>query len=73
MDLRRFEVTGVEDLHPEVILEELGPHGQTAQLVVPDLEDPLLLHPVPVVPGTLKMKTIQLKQNSFEVDYSFTC
>ena len=49
MDLRGLEVTRVQDLHSEVIPEQLRAHGDAAELVVAHLQGTLLLHTVPVI------------------------
>ena len=48
-------MSGVQYFHPKVILQELSPHCDTAQLVVPGLEGSLLLHSVPVIPAASNM------------------
>ena len=49
VDLRGLEVTRVQDLHSEVIPEQLRAHGDAAELVVAHLQGALLLHAVPVI------------------------
>ena len=47
--LRGLEMTRVQDLHPEVIPEQLRAHSDAAELVVTHLQRALLLHTVPVI------------------------
>ena len=54
MHLRGLEVTRVENLHPQVITEELRADGDAAELVVAHLQRALLLHTVPVISKTGK-------------------
>ena len=47
--LRGLEVTRVQNLHPEVIPEQLRAHSDAAELVVTHLQRALLLYTVPVI------------------------